>query len=227
MCLSYLTYKRDASAVEFTRCSSQLAPLPRFSSLEGENLELFLRQFEETISKFVYTEYDKLLLLKQQVSGKASLLIDSLEADSQTYSEAKKLLMSALASKSVQIFNVIKQMCELRLTYTSEPFQYISDIRKIMQAFQQLSIMQYFFFTGLNESFKNHLILLTNNIRPTLSEIMIVFTANERYSASQKLFNSNKNKPDSSLKSTSLFATRTETVVIPQHYRYQISDLSQ
>ena len=70
---------------------SPVAPLPRFTSAEGENLELFLRQFEETTGKFSYTQYDKLLLLKQQISGKALVLIDSLEADKQSYSHAKSL----------------------------------------------------------------------------------------------------------------------------------------
>ena len=60
---------------------SPVAPLPRFTSADGENLLLFLNQFEETLSKFSYTPYDRLLLLKQQVSGKASLLIESLEYD--------------------------------------------------------------------------------------------------------------------------------------------------
>ena len=49
---------------------SLVAPLPHFASAVGENLELFLRNFEETLSKFSYTEYDKLLLLKQQITGK-------------------------------------------------------------------------------------------------------------------------------------------------------------
>lgn len=67
--------------------------------------------------------------------------------------------MSALASKYVLICNVTKQMCELKLTYTSELYQYISDICKIIQAFQQLNItvndvMQYLFFISHNELFK-------------------------------------------------------------------------
>ena len=162
---------------------SPVASLPRFSSAEGENLELFLRQFEETLSKFTCTEYDKLLLLKQQIVGKALkalFLIDSLDADSQTYTEAKKLLVSALTSLPVQKFNVIKQMSELKHTYSSEPFQYISDIRKMMQAVKQLNVtiddvMQYFFFIGMNESYKNSFILVTNNSKPTLHEIVDKF----------------------------------------------------
>ena len=188
---------------------SPVAPLPHFSSLDGENLELFLSQFEETISKFKYTEYDKLLLLKQQITGRALLLIDSLEADRQTYTEAKGLLVSALASKPLQKFNVLKQLSSMKLGYGMEPFQYISDMRKITQSVKHLSIdisdvLQYFFFSGLNESFKSQLIVVTNNLRPTLAEINDkFFEANERYGAAQLNFKAQRSKVDTGFKSTS------------------------
>ena len=56
---------------------SPTAPLPKFHSKPGENLETFLVSFEETLSKFNYTEYDKLLLLKQQIDGRGCLLYTS------------------------------------------------------------------------------------------------------------------------------------------------------
>jgi len=166
---------------------SPVAPLPTFESNSGENLELFLQQFEQTTSKFNYTDYDRLLLLKQQIKGKALLLINSLESDKQTYTDAKTLLVTALASKSMLKFNVLKQLSEMKLTYDSEPFKYISDLRKVMQSFSQLQIttddvLQYFFFAGMNDLFKNQMILVTNNPRPTLQEINDqFFFANERY----------------------------------------------
>lgn len=46
--------------------------------------ELFLKNFEQTTSKFNYTQYDKLLLIKQQITGKAAILVDSLDTESQT-----------------------------------------------------------------------------------------------------------------------------------------------
>ena len=204
------------------------APLPKFTSASGENLEIFLNNFEETLSKFNYTQYDRLLLLKQQVSGKASLLIDSLEPEKQTYDEAKNLLMTALASKDIQKYNVIKKMGELRMTYSSEPFQYISDIRKIMQSVKSLDVtiedvMQFYFFNGLNESFKNHLTLITNNLRPTLTEINDnFFTANERYEASKKSFKNNKfskDETESTVLSTKTSCTVTNSTAVNPFHR--------
>ena len=77
------------------------------------------------MSKFNYAGYDKFLLLKQQIKGKASLLIDSLDPDMQTYGDAKELPLSAFATSSLQKFNIIKQMAEIKLTYADEPFKYM------------------------------------------------------------------------------------------------------
>lgn len=125
------------------------APLPKFKSSEGENLDLFLYNFDETLSKFQYSDYDKLLLLKQQISGSASLLIETLEPDRQTYTEAKDLLRLGFATTTLQKFNVIKLPSEIKLDYSDEPFQFISNMRKIQQTIEQLHIevsdvVQYF-----------------------------------------------------------------------------------
>ena len=119
-----------------------MAPLSRFASGEGENFNLFLSQFEDTISKYNYTNYDKLLLLKQQITGRASLLINTLKlkGKEETYDNAKELLSSALASTEVQKFNIIRQMRDLKLPYNSEPFEYIANVRAIMQSVESLEI---------------------------------------------------------------------------------------
>ena len=186
---------------------SPIAPLPTFSSKLGENFNLFLEQFEETLSKFSYTEYDKLLLLKQQVTGRAAILLESLEASKQTYVEAKKLLEMGLASKPMQKFNVIKQLSLLKLNHGDEPFKYISSMRQIMEAVKSLEmdiddVLQYFFLNGLNESFKIQLQQVTNNIRPTVGEIVEnFFKATELYESVQY-----NEKPVKESKTTSLVA---------------------
>ncbi|XP_064096396.1 uncharacterized protein LOC135208197 [Macrobrachium nipponense] len=166
---------------------SPVAPLPKFASSDGENIELFFRQFEETTSKFSYTDYDKLLLLKQQISGKAAVLIESLEADRQGYSHAKALLQAAFASIPVQKFNVLKQLVNMKLDENSEPFEYVSNIRKIQEAVKTLNIsvddvLQYFFLKGMNDTFKNIMIQVAGNSKPTTVQIVEnFFECNERY----------------------------------------------
>ena len=49
------------------------APLPTFSWVEKEDLMRFLVEFELTTSSYKYPDRDLLLLLLQQLSGKAKL----------------------------------------------------------------------------------------------------------------------------------------------------------
>ena len=160
---------------------SPTAPLPTFRSEPGENFELFIHNFEDTISKYNYAAYDKFLLLKSQISGKALYLIDSLEPTRQTYDQAKQLLQQALASREMQINNIMGQLVDMKLTYSGEPFKYIADMRKIVHSCDDLKItvndiLQYFFLRGMNDSFKNQLVLVTNSSSPTLDQILDIFS---------------------------------------------------
>ena len=175
-----------------TLLKSPTAPLPKFSSGEEEDILKFFKQFEETLSRFKYPDSDKLLLLRQQVSGRGLTLLNSLETSKQLYVEAKKLLTTAFALPLAQKFKVIRQISEIKLDYGEEPFEYISKMRTLTESVKDLGItqehfMQYFFWHGLNESFRNHLTQITNKNRPSLAEISEhFFEACERYNNSQK-----------------------------------------
>ena len=168
------------------------APLPTFSSHVGEDLTRFLTQFEAIINKYSYSDYEKLLLLKQQVSGRALILIDSLESHNQGYDNAKNLLQKALASPEIQTFNTIKQLCELKLDSCDDPFEYISRVKGIRDNVRKLNIsvdsfLQYFVWSGLTESFKNLIINITNHTWPSINEICDhYFTACDRYVHTRK-----------------------------------------
>ena len=177
-CLTALDQKVvSSSTVEVAQSllKSPVAPLPSFNSLEGEDVEKFFADFEETTNKFHYKEYDKLLLLKQQVKGRALLLLNSLET-SQGYTDAKKLLLDALASTALRKYNLIKKLSEIKMDYSDDPFEYVSKMRTISQASDKLQLtkedfLQFFFWKGLNQSFQTQFIQLTNSTRPSLTEL--------------------------------------------------------
>ena len=179
---------------------SPTAPLPVFKSEDGEDLTKFILEFEDTISKFKYSDYDKLLLLKQQVTGRANILLNSLESTNQTYNEAKKLLEDALASPTTRKHNVIKSLTKLKLNYNDEPFEFISKLKNITESVSKLNIdtndfVLYFAWQGLNDSFKTHLVNITCNTRPTLDEITKnFFDACERYREHQSHLKENNFK---------------------------------
>ena len=85
MCLAGLNLvvrSQQQPVISHTGLKRPTAPLPRF---KGEDLYKFFATFEETTNKYSYTEFDKLILLKQQLSGRALVLIDSLEIRNQIY----------------------------------------------------------------------------------------------------------------------------------------------
>ena len=163
------------------------APLPKFYSNDGEDFLRFINEFESTTGTFPYPDRDLLLLLKQQVTGRAKKLLDSLETDKQQYKEAKNLLIAAFASKSLRISCTIKKLTELKLKEGDDPFTYISNLRTIVESVKSLTIneeefVRYFAWNGINEKFKTHLVNITNNTHPSLDEIMTnFFNACERY----------------------------------------------
>ena len=164
-----------------------VAPLPGFESKDGEDLSRFFLQFEETIARYNYPDYDKLLLLKQQVSGRAKTLLKSLDIDKQGYNQGKEILCKALVSLATQTYNVLKQLSSMNLDDCDDPFDYISKMRSITERFKTLNItvefvLHYFFWTGLSDSFRSHIIQITNHHKPTLKEINdCIFEACERY----------------------------------------------
>ncbi|XP_066941280.1 uncharacterized protein [Macrobrachium rosenbergii] len=189
---SSVSHSNDTLSSARSLLKSPIAPLPKYTSSDDEDLARFFEEFEDTLSKFQYPEYDKLLLLKQQISGRALVLVESLEADKQGYSHAKQLLLKALASDDTQKFNVLRQLSHLKLSSITDPYEFISKVRLIMERIRKLKmtvdcILQFFIWEGLNDSFKNHLIQITNSSKPTLNEIVDkFFEASERYCSQSK-----------------------------------------
>ena len=195
------------------------APLPTFSGGENEDLMKFLVEFDLTTSSYRYTDRDLLLLLLQQLSGKAKTLLRSLEADKQSYKDAKDLLIAAFASPETRKFSSIKQLMDLHLDYDNDPFEFISKVKMLCESVKSLSItsadfLQFFVWKGLNKDFQTHLTNITSKTRPSIKEILDnFFIANERYLADQKhrkLKVASRNSPRDS-KSNATFAIKVNT----------------
>ena len=90
--------------------------------------------------KFKLTDYDKLILFKQQLSGSALVLVDSLSLDKQTFKDAVDLLSEALASPDTQKHNVLKQLSEICSFFKDNPLEYISKMRMIQDTIKKLKI---------------------------------------------------------------------------------------
>ena len=177
------------------------APLPKFSSKEGEDFIKFVTEFETTTSAFQYPDRDLLLLLKQQVDGQAKYLLSYLESDKQSYKDAKALLISAFASDDIRKNSTIKQLTDLHLKDGEDPFLYISKLRMICESVKVLNIdaeefITYFAWHGLNDRFKRHLVQITAKTHPSLRDITSkFFEASERYENEDRVTGNAKVKP--------------------------------
>ena len=107
---------------------------PAFTSAADDDLIKFFIEFEGTTGVYNYPDRDLLLLLKQQVEGRAKVLLDSLEAYKQQYADAKALLLAAFAFEEIRKQSTIKQVTELKLTLSDDPFAFISKLRTLQES---------------------------------------------------------------------------------------------
>ena len=141
-------------------------------------------------------------MLKQQVHGRGSILLDSIDNNNQNFQSAKDILMKAFANQ-VQVRQcVIEQISELQLKDDNEPFEYIGKITNLNNAvndfeIESAHILEYFIWHGLNNKFKKELVNITNNNRPSLNEMLNnFFIVAERYNS----FKMEKNENNFQLK---------------------------
>lgn len=186
---SFETVAHHTSEINRIGCQLKLPqlPLPEYSHAEGESLELFLNGFEAIIEKYNLSSYEKFVFLQKQLHKEPLTLIKSIEKSNQSYEVAIELLTKAFASTLNQQYETIQRISKLKLGYKDDPYKYISEIRIIKESFKNLKIdadiiMQYFFWNGLNESFKTQLVQIVNKSKPSLNEIIDnYFEANDRY----------------------------------------------
>ena len=162
-------------------------PLPNYYSRDDEDITLFLMNFEDIMSKYPSSPYEKFMLLKKQIKGKAEFLLDSLEPAQHTYDEAKQELIKAFASRDCQISTLMSRLSKLRLGYKQEPYKFYSEITSIRQACIKLNvkveeILAHEVLEAMNAKFREKIVAVTNKETPTLDEIMNNFhAAAQRY----------------------------------------------
>ena len=167
-----------------SKLSYQKLELPRFDG-KPENYSRFILQFERIVAQMNIDNFGKYTLLEQQLQGEAKLLVSSVPVGNMDYAYAKKLLDKVYLSKEAQQFAILDRLSRLKMC-DSEPFKWIGEVNVIKEQCTNLAIdtnvvLQYFFWHSLSESFRQQLISITNNSRPTLSQIVDnIFEANNR-----------------------------------------------
>lgn len=160
--------------------------LPTFDGTP-EKYSKFMVQFEGIIDKFQISSFDKFSYLERQLTGSAKDLIDSISVTTMDYNTAKSLLDKAYLNNNIRQNGVIERILNMKLD-PSQPYKWISDARVINEQVADYRItsetfLQYFFWSSLNDKFRQQLIHITGKSRPKLSEILDnFFDANTRVS---------------------------------------------
>lgn len=162
-------------------------PLPEYSRASGETLEMFLYSFESIVDKYNLSSYEKFVLLQRQLKNEPLSLIKSLGTEGQSYGAAKELLCRAFSSPINQQFDILNRLLNLKMNNPNEPYEFISEMRILIDSFKRLSIdedtvIQFFVWRGMSDSFKEVFITVTNNTNPNLETIQSeIFAVTERY----------------------------------------------
>lgn len=150
--------------------------LPTFDG-KPERFKSFIDNLEQILGKFSLTPYERYTYLRQQVTGVAKQILESLPEDSLTFNAAKSLLEKAFSDKTVQQFSVINSLCNLQLNSKDKIYSWISEARQLAQQLEKLNISsevfaQYFLWNNMSEYFQKIFISITNSSKPTLSQII-------------------------------------------------------
>ena len=73
--------------------------LPKFNG-KPERYSSFMKSLEDILNKFNLTEFERYSYLRQQVSGPARQIVNSLPTDNLTFTAAKQLLYNAFSDKT-------------------------------------------------------------------------------------------------------------------------------
>ncbi len=177
---------QNSSLTTAPKIKLPIIELPTFNG-KPEEYERFITSFETILFKHSLSSYEKLILLKGQLSGAAKVLVESLPLAELRFEAAKSLLDEAFCDKLGQQFAVIKDLLELQMSNYSDPLIWVSKARVLAEQVKNLSIndetfTQYFLWNSLNETFRSQYTAIVNKSKPSLEEILKnFFEANNRY----------------------------------------------
>ena len=169
-------------------------PLPEYNHAPGEDLNKFFSNFESIMDKYNLSSYERFVFLTKQLGGEAATLVRSLQGDSQSYLEAKNLLVEAFASPTTQRFDILARLSKLSLAPSGNCYTFVSEFRTLISTVRNLKIdvdtvLQFFIWKAMPYGLQNQFITITNNNHPSLDEIdSNIFSAIERFQNIQKRF---------------------------------------
>ena len=149
--------------------------LPTFDS-DPLNYTRFMTQFATIVDKTPYTEYQKFLLLEQSLVGEAQAVVKTPGMHNMTFSDARRALDAAYSDPLARQFACVEKLKSLKMD-PKEPFYWFAEAKALREQSGLLgmdadSFVHYFVWSSLPQIFREQLVALTRNARPTLKDIM-------------------------------------------------------
>ena len=149
--------------------------LPTFDS-DPLNYARFISQFESVIDKTPYSDPQKFLLLEQSLTGEAKAVVRTPGMRCMTYAAARKALDDAYKDSYTLQFSIIEHLINLKMD-TKTPYYWYAEVNSLkeqtgLHAMDADSFIHYFAWHSLPQSFREQLVSITKNTRPSLKEIL-------------------------------------------------------
>ena len=152
--------------------------LPKFSGLETENYAKFIYNLEQVFAEREMKNYEKFLLLRDCLEGKAFDAISGLDLDSNSWEVALQKLEKYFLNTDNNKYRLLDSFNNLKYDYSENIYKYFSKVDNILHAIDLSNIdlnyvLQYFLWKSLstNTSLESIFVNLTNNPYPNLDTL--------------------------------------------------------
>lgn len=148
----------------------------------------FFDKMESKLKGYNLDEDAKFSVLMTSLGGRALSMVESLEVASQSYSEAKDLLLDTFEIVTPVQFNVIEKLLKIRMV-KNDSIGFFAEFRKLLVSMKDLSIdldivIQYLMWNGITKEMQEALVQVTGETYPDLNLIKTKYTkASHRFEA--------------------------------------------
>lgn len=152
--------------------------LPKFSGLETEDYTKFIYNLEQVFDKREMKNYEKFLVLRDCLHGKAFDAISGLDIDANSWDLALQKLEKYFLNTDVNKCRLLDTFNDLKFNYSENVYKYFSRVDNIVHAIERSNIdinyvLQYFLWKSLctNSTMENIFINITNNPYPDFNTL--------------------------------------------------------
>ena len=152
------------------------APIPKLpEKAGGSGLKKFFHEFEAVTNQYELDSYEKFIMLKQNLTGRAATIVENLNISNQHYETTKKLLLDALANETTIKFELIERLLTFSSSKYRDSYIFVSEFNLLVEEIDLNKvtindILQYSLLKGMDKGLKDTLIQVSNKSFPSIDD---------------------------------------------------------